>query len=250
MIFLNSCFFLILLSYLPIFQVSASTTFSLSQQAIQLPSKESKLSSSLKAINMLESQYPKAENPKLIDKTFLKKERGNDFLLRNILGVWGVTQVILIFGNALKRVIPVALQPIKQNDLDLSHWVLYLIWCVFMSYTEGYKAFHLKFSPLVVSRAFNLIKNPSFVNYIFSGPYSMGMFGADKKRMIVSWSITLGIFALVKIVKYLPYPYRSIVDGGVVLGLSIGVLSMVYYTIKALFGYEIPIEEIETSKRD
>lgn len=101
-------------------------------------------------------------------------------------------------------------------------------------YTEGYKAFQLKFSPLVVERSFSLSKNPSFFSVLFAGPYSMGLFGASRKRMILSWSLTFGVFSLVKLVKLLPYPYRSIVDAGVVAGLSYGTLSICALTVKAL----------------
>ena len=52
--------------------------------------------------------------------------------------------------------------------------------------------------------------------------------------MIVSWCITLGVFGITKIVKALPYPYRGIVDAGVVLGLSLGLLSMLYHSIRTL----------------
>lgn len=67
-----------------------------------------------------------------------------------------------------------------------------------------------------------------------TGPYSMGLFGAPRKRMIVSWSITAGVFSLVKVVKLLPYPYRSIIDAGVVFGLSYGTISTLVIMLKAL----------------
>lgn len=158
---------------------------------------------------------------------------------KNVLGIWGIIQVVSVMANAVKRLIPIALQPFKQNDLQPSHWVLYVAWCLIMAYTEGYKAFQLKFAPMVVSRAFDLVNNPSIFNYLLAGPYSMGMFNASKKRMIVSWAVMAGVFSLVKIVKFLPYPYRSIVDGGVVVGLSYGTLSIIMLSVKALFGGKV-----------
>jgi hypothetical protein len=160
-------------------------------------------------------------------------------LKRNLLGLWGVVQVVSVLANAIKRLLPVATQPFQRKDLSTEHWGLYVAFCLIMAYTEGYKAFQLKFSPMVVSRAFNLVQNSSILRILLAGPYSMGMFGASKKRMIVSWSITAGVFSLVKIVKYLPYPYRSIVDAGVVVGLSYGTFSILAYTVKALLGGKI-----------
>jgi hypothetical protein len=160
-------------------------------------------------------------------------------LFKNILGLWGVLQVVSILANAIKRLVPIALQPFIQKDMHPYQWAMYVTWCIFMVYNEGYKAFQLKFSPLVVNRAFGISKNPSVLKYIFAGPYSMGLFGADRKRMIISWSITAGVFSLVKLVKMLPYPYRSIADSGVVAGLSYGTLSIIFLTVRALLGKEV-----------
>eukprot|EP01038_Epipyxis_sp_PR26KG_P013183 gene13183-17665_t len=163
-----------------------------------------------------------------------KEKKGN--LSRNLSGIWAIFQVISILANAVRRLVPIAIQPIIQKDVLPFHWILYVGWIGFMVYTEGYKAFQLKFSPMVVDRAFNLSSNPSIINYALAGPYSMGLFGAPKKRMIVSWCVTIGVFALVKIVKLLPYPYRSIIDAGVVAGLSYGSISICVLGIKALVG--------------
>jgi hypothetical protein len=164
-------------------------------------------------------------------------------LIRNALGVWGVVQVLSVLANAIKRLLPVALQPLKQNDMLPFQWVLYITWGLYMMYAEGYKAFQKKFSPMVVMRAFSLIDSPSPLNIILAGPYSMGMFGASKKRMIIAWSVTAGVFSLVKVVKLFPYPYRAIVDAGVVLGLSYGALSIIFFTIKALLGGKVEAKD-------
>ena len=168
------------------------------------------------------------------DKWSLRKN-----LWRNVLGVWGVVQVVSVLANAIKRLYPIALQPFIQKDLLPYHWAMYVLWSLYMGYAEGYKAFQLKFSPMVVQRAFSLADKPSVLNYVLAGPYSMGLFGAPRKRMIVSWCITAGVFSLVKVVKMMPYPYRSIVDAGVVVGLSYGTLSIVALTVKALCGGKV-----------
>lgn len=149
--------------------------------------------------------------------------------------MWGVLQVVSILANAIKRLLPIATVPFHQNDLRLYQWLIMAAWSAWMGYAEGYRAFQQKFSPLVVSRAFSLSDNPSIANWVLAGPYSMGMFGADRKRMIVSWAITAGVFSLVKLVKFLPYPYRSIVDAGVVVGLSYGAASIMVQTLLRLF---------------
>lgn len=158
---------------------------------------------------------------------------------RNVLGVWGVVQVVSVLANALKRLYPIAMQPFIQKDMLPYQWVLYAVWCGYMGYAEGYKAFQLKFSPMVVQRAFSIYQNPGIFNVLLAGPYAMGMFGASRKRMIVSWCVTAGVFSLTLFVKKLPYPYRAIVDAGVVVGLTYGTLSIVLLAIKAFFGGKV-----------
>ena len=179
------------------------------------------------------SSNPVATKPNSLRRTAIK----------NILAGWGVIQVLSILANAIKRVVPVAIQPFVQRDLEPAQAAVCFIWCAYMLYTEGYKTFQLKFSPLVVKRAFGLSENLSLLNCLLAGPYCMGLFGATRKRMIVSWSVTLGVFAIVKIVKKLPYPWRAIVDAGVVLGLSYGVVVMCLQTVRAMFGYIPDVDE-------
>ena len=157
-----------------------------------------------------------------------------------ILAGWGVVGVIGILANALRRVIPIAMQPFKQGDLTPFQLGSYVAWGAYMLYVEGYKAFQLKFCPLVVRRAFTLSENPGIFNWILAGPYSMGLFNATKKRLIVSWGISIGVLGIVAAVKRLAYPWRSIIDGGVVLGLSYGAASLCFQFIKAIFTNEMP----------
>jgi hypothetical protein len=152
------------------------------------------------------------------------------------LTCWGVLGVVAIIGNAIKRLLPIALQPFKDGGLTPLQWGLYGLWSIYMGYAEGYQAFQQKFAPLVVRRAQGLVDRPSILNWLLGGFFSMGLFGATKKRMIISWSVTAGVFALVKLVKLLPYPWRSIVDGGVVIGLSYGTLSICWELLQAMFG--------------
>ena len=161
---------------------------------------------------------------------------GRQGIVGQILAAWGILGVLMLLGNAIKRLLPIALQPFYNNDLTSMQWTIYTTWGLFMAYAEGYKGFHQKFSPLVVKRAFTLHNNRSILNIIFAWAYSMGLFAATKKRMIISWSISAGVMVLVMLVKNLSHPWRCIVDGGVVAGLTIGSLSIVYHYIIAIFG--------------
>ncbi len=103
----------------------------------------------------------------------------------------------------------------------------YIFTCVWFAYVEGYKGFQRKFSPLVVSRSFTLQPSLSTIHHVLLAPfYSMGLFHATRKRMLVSWSVSIGVGAIVAAVKRLPYPWRNVVDAGVVVGLTWGTVSI------------------------
>ncbi|CAN0031213.1 unnamed protein product, partial [Laminaria digitata] len=149
---------------------------------------------------------------------------------------WGVLSVVFILMNAVKRLAPIALQPFSRGDFTTAQWAMYGGFALLMAYAEGFKGFQKKFSPLVVKRALTLDSpkegsgggggKAGPLRLLLAGPYSMGLFHATKKRLTVSWGLTTGVLCLVHIVKKLPYPWRSIVDAGVVVGLSYGTLSI------------------------
>jgi hypothetical protein len=110
--------------------------------------------------------------------------------------------------------------------------------CLFFAYYEGYKGFQTKFAPLVVKRSFGLVSqklNPlvSPIQFLLAPLYSMGLFSATRKRMITSWSVSMGVAAIVALVKRCPQPWRTIVDAGVVVGLTWGALSIIVLYVKS-----------------
>ena len=63
------------------------------------------------------------------------------------------------------------------------------------------------------------------------GVYCMNYFGAEKRRMIVAWVATSLIVILIIIFHHLPQPWRGILDAGVVVGLSWGLLATLYFAL-------------------
>jgi len=156
--------------------------------------------------------------------------------------LWAVGGLSYTLMKAVKRVLPVALEPFKSGDaaaamVPLSQFQLgaYIVTCLFFAYAEGYKGFQLKFAPLVVARSLKLDVTWSKLHHVILGPfYAMGLFHATKKRMKVSWGVTIGVAAIVAMVKRLSYPWRSIVDAGVAVGLTWGTASILIGYVKAL----------------
>ena len=63
----------------------------------------------------------------------------------------------------------------------------------------------------------------------------MGYFHSNKKTKIVSICLTVGIFLLVMLVRLIKDDtWRGIIDFGVVLGLTWGVVSLLMYVFLAL----------------
>jgi len=160
---------------------------------------------------------------------------------------WGVCGVCAILGQAIARLAPHAIMPFIRKDLTLLQWGCYGGSMLLFAYGEGYSAFQKKFSPLVVQRAMTLDGAKRPVHVTLAPFYSMGLFHATPKRRTLSWGVTLGVAAIVGAVKVplpppiprkplrwcerrharmpsqrLPYPWRSIVDAGVCVGLLWG----------------------------
>jgi len=165
-------------------------------------------------------------------------------LANNLISIWACEGFVLMLVNSVRRLVPKALEPFKasaESVAPLTSFQLgaYVATCLFFAYVEGYKGFQRKFAPLVVARSFTI--NLTKIHHIILGPlYSMGLIHATKRRKIVSWSLTFGIVAIVAAVKQLPYPWKNIIDAGVVVGLSWGAAAIQIGFLKAFFMKKFP----------
>ena len=153
-----------------------------------------------------------------------------------LASLWGTGGFCYILLRSIRKIAPIALEPFWKGTAEAAvplsrpQLALYAATCLYFAYVEGYKGFQLKFSPLVVSRSLTLRPlggGSGPVRVLLAPLYSMGLFHASRRRLVVSWSVTLGVAAVVAAVKRMPYPYRNIVDAGVVVGLTWGMLSIV-----------------------
>lgn len=151
-----------------------------------------------------------------------------------ILGaIWGISGVSLLLGFAIYRLTPIALE-IFQQPLTWYHWAVLIAWTLFMAFGEGYRGFQQAFSPRVAARARYLMQNPAPLHVLLAPLFCMGFIHATRKRKIVSTVLTLGIIALVLVVGLLSQPWRGIIDLGVVVGLTWGLVSLLAFSLKAL----------------
>ena len=62
--------------------------------------------------------------------------------------------------------------------------------------------------------------------------FCFGYFGTTKAKQIVAFALTLLLICVIVLMGYVPQPWRGVIDAGVVVGLSIGVLSMLYWLLQ------------------
>lgn len=151
---------------------------------------------------------------------------------------WGTAGVLALLLQAIYRLTPPALEPLLGGSLDPFQAALYATWVVFAAYVEGYRAFQGRFSPRVVARAVYLSKNPAPWRVILAPLFCMSFFHATRRGLIAAWAVTLLVIAAVVLVRQLPQPWRGIVDGGVVVGLSWGTAAIVINIIGVFRGIE------------
>jgi hypothetical protein len=163
--------------------------------------------------------------------------------------LWGMVVILGFIGRGIYRLSLVAWELTSGRALSPLEVGFLIVWGGFMVYSEGYKGFHKAFSPRVVLRLHLLAERPTPVWAFLAPVVGMGLLRATRKRLIVSWCLVLGIVGLVLFISQLSYPYRSIIDLGVVMGLTVGSASLVYHYLLALRGH-LPDMEAELTGMD
>lgn len=156
------------------------------------------------------------------------------------IAAWGTLGVLGLLAQALWRLTPRALEPFADGSLGPGTTALYFGWVAFNVWAEGWRGFHQRFSPRVVARAFHLGRAPRAHFVVLAPLFCMSFFHATRRGVVVAWAMTTAIVALVLIVRTFPQPWRGIVDGGVVIGLALGSLSIVYFFARAAAGHDPP----------
>ena len=149
--------------------------------------------------------------------------------------VWGVlgTSAVLIF--AIYRLARYAFEAITSG-LNVPEWVVLLVNVILMAWFEGYRGFQGRFSPRLASRAFYLYEHPTPVRVLLAPFFVVGYFQATRATMMIAWIGTLAIVLLVLLVHQLGQPWRGIIDAGVVVGLSWGLITVWVSAIQTFRG--------------
>jgi hypothetical protein len=154
----------------------------------------------------------------------------------SVAALWGVVGFLLILAQAIYRLTGLALEPIWRGQLHSWQWGLYALSIGFNGYAEGYRAFQRKAAPRIVVRAMHLARHPRPLHVALAPFFCTGLFHANRRRLITSWSLYAGLIIVILAVRQLDQPWRGIVDAGVVVGLTWGAVSILIYYVRALLG--------------
>ena len=165
---------------------------------------------------------------------------------------WGISGVIAFLLYAVLRLGPRILD-LSDYTLSPLHWLLLAGFVLWMAWAEGYKGFHLAFSPRVIARARYLRSGSHPVLSLLAPLFCMGYIHSTRKRKIVSIVLTSAIVGLVMLLRITPQPWRGIIDAGVVTGLTIGTGSLVYFWFQVESGswnHPIPLDLPGSDKQE
>ena len=153
--------------------------------------------------------------------------------LIGVLGAaWGIVGVLAILLFAIYRLSAHVLVAFEAG-LSTGQWLIAAALTVFMAYTEGYRGFQLKFSPRTAARILYIRDRPDGLRTLLAPLVAMGFLHATRRRIIATYALTLGIVALVVLVRQADQPWRGIINVGVVVGLAWGVISLAVSIVRA-----------------
>jgi hypothetical protein len=159
---------------------------------------------------------------------------------RRFIALWGIGGVLLLLLQAVFRLGHYAVQPWLDNSMSPFQIALYLAWVGIAAYSEGYKAFHLRFCPKVVARALHLARHPRPLHVALAPAFCMALFHARTRSVKVAWITLTLILCAIALLRITPQPWRGIVDGGVVVGIGLGALSLLLHTVQVFAGQRAP----------
>lgn len=161
-------------------------------------------------------------------------------LREKLVACWGILGVSVLLVQAIVRLTPIAWEPMRDGSMGSWHWALWAGWLVGQGYMEGYRGFQQRFCPRVMARAAYLGRNPRPLWVLLAWPFCMTLFHAPRPKLIARYIFLFLLISLIVSVKFVPQPWRGIIDAGVVLGLAWGLLYLWWLLARYLAGHGAP----------
>lgn len=152
---------------------------------------------------------------------FMPQDPDRHSSMRWLAVAWALAGFTLLLGFAIYRLAAVAVDGLL-DELQPVHWLVLVGNVLFMAYTEGYRGFQLGYSPRFAARTLLLRNGGSLVHCLLAPLFAMGLYAAPRRQLMTGWLLTALIVLLVIVFRYIPQPWRGILDAGVVVGLGWG----------------------------
>ena len=153
--------------------------------------------------------------------------------MKKIIYIYSIGGVIAIFSSAIYRLYPHVRESMSYEYSTLN-WIVLTAYLIVMIVGKGYFALHRGFVPRVIDRSELLIENGNLIDKLLAPLYCMGFFKAPRKRIIISYVMIFFIVSFIVSASKISQPWRGIIDLGVVVGLSLGILSLLSLGLKRL----------------
>lgn len=144
--------------------------------------------------------------------------------LGSAAAAWGAIGFSWMLIDAIVRLAALAATALA-GGISALQWLVLVLIVGFMGYVEGYRGFQRSFSPRTAARVYYLLKHPGVLRTVLAPLFCMGFFEANRRPLLVAWVGTAMIIGLVVGLRFVPQPWRAMIDVGVVVGLSWGLLS-------------------------
>ncbi len=162
--------------------------------------------------------------------------------------IWAIGGFSLLLLWAIIRLGSVSLESL-QTSLTPLQWSILVANVAFMAWSEGYRGFQRGYAPRFAERVCRLRDSGTPLRFALAPFYAMGFFGAEKRRLLITWVMTFAIIGLIIVFHQIPQPWRGILDAGVVVGLSWGLLACWIQCAKQLTETPAtPVPEVKISK--
>lgn len=164
-------------------------------------------------------------------------------MLGTIGTIWGVAGAVTLLSFAISRMAGHTLEAFSGvYELGIWHYLVAGVWTFFMAYCEGYKGFQKGYSPRVAARALYLRDKCTWLRLILAPLFCLGFIHSTKRRKITIFVLLIMITLIVMLFRYIPQPWRGVLDLGVVVGLSWGLTATLVFVVKFWMAKEVTFD--------
>ena len=157
--------------------------------------------------------------------------------------IWGIVGAVVLLSMAISRMLGHVLEAfLGDYQLGIWHYLIGGVWLFFMAYSEGYKGFQKGYSPRVASRALYLRDKCTWQRLILAPLFVLGFINSTKRRKITIFVLLIVISLIVMFFKHIPQPWRGVLDLGVAVGLSWGLIATLVFLVKFWTAEEVTFD--------